>query len=170
MDKYEFDRKVAMWNITLAILLTIGGALFAAGIAFLTTGAVEVNHGIDLKGESQDRILTTAFRFIGLGAEIFVLGLLIIAVSGIVISTYVHKLSASIQPDANKLDDMQNLDHPDSLKTSRQEEEIKNANIRLEIENLKLELINLKLEFATQKLDHATNKKNTSKHNKNAEL
>lgn len=46
MDKYEFDRKVAMWNIALAILLTIGGALFAAGIAFLTTDAVEVNRGI----------------------------------------------------------------------------------------------------------------------------
>lgn len=154
-----------MWNITLAILLTVGGALFAAGIAFLTTGAVEVNHGIDLQGESQDRILTTAFGFIRLGAEIFVLGLLIIAVSGIAISTYVHKLSASIQTDVNKSYNTQNSDHPDSLKTNQQEEEIKNVKIRLDIENLKVELAYLKLEAATLKLEQKskTNTKNRKK-------
>jgi ribosomal protein L29 len=82
-------------------------------------------------------------------------------VSGIAISTYVHKLSASIQSDVNKSDNTQNSDHPDSLKTSQQEE-IKNANIRLEIENLKLELVNLKLEIATQKLEQATKKRTMS--------
>lgn len=149
-----------MWHITLAIFLTIGGALFAAGIAFLTTGAVEVNHGIDLKGESQNRILTTAFSFIGLGAELFAIGLVLISVSGITISAYVYKLSVSIKPDVNKSDNTQNSDHLDSLKTNQQEE-IKNAKIRLEIESLKVELANLKLEIAAQKLEHIKNKTNT---------
>lgn len=164
MDKYEFDRKVAMWNITLAILLTIGGALFAAGIAFLTTGAAEVNHGMDLKGVSQDRVLSTAFNFLDLGAEIFVLGLLIISVSGITISTYVHKLSISIQPDVSKLDNTQKSDHPDSSETDRRDEEIKNAKIRLDIENIKAELANLKLEAATIKLEQIKNKTDAINH------
>lgn len=164
MDKYEFDKKVAVWNITLVILLTVGGALFAAGIAFLTTGAVEVNHGIDLKGESQDRVLTTAFRFIGLGGEIFALGFAIISVSGILIGGYVYKLSISLKPEVNKLDNTQNSDHTDSLKTNQQDEEIQNAQIRLDIENLKVELANLKLEAAAIKLEQIKNKTNKINH------
>lgn len=163
MDKFEFDKKIAMWNITLAILLTIGGALFAAGIAFLTTGAAEVNHGIDLKGSSQDRVLTTAFRFLDLGAEVFVLGLLIITISGITISAYIHKLTISIQPDVNKSDNIQNSDNPDTLKINQHEEEL-NAKIRLDIENLKVELANLKLEAATIKLEQTKNKTDKINH------
>lgn len=166
LDKFEFDKKIAMSNVTLAVLLTIGGVLASTGAAFLIAGAIEANHGVDLQGESQNRILTTAYRFIELGVEIFVLGLVIIAVTSTAFSLYVKKLSDSLQPDADKIDNVQDLDQPDLSKTSQQEEEIKTVDIRLDIENLKLELVSLKLELATQKLEEVTSKKNISNHKK----
>ncbi|WP_155991229.1 hypothetical protein [Candidatus Nitrosotenuis uzonensis] len=166
MDKYEFDKKIAMTNVGLAVLLTVGGVLSSAGVAFLIAGAIEANHGIDLpEGKSQDRILDVAFRFLGLGVEIFALGLLIIAVSGTAIPLYVKKLSNSLKSDVDKSDSPQKPDHQDSLKINQQEE-IKNVDARLEIENLKLELINLKIEVATQKFEEIKSKTNTNNRKK----
>lgn len=169
LDKNEFDAKIAMSNTSLAILLTVGGVLASAGIAFLIAGAIEVNHGIDLpEGESQNRILNAAFRFLEFGVEVFVLGLLIIAVSGIAMTIYVKKISDSLKRDVDKSGDEKNSYSPDSLVINQREEEIKNVSTRLEIENLKLELVNLKLEVAIQKLEQTTGKKNIDKRSKNA--
>ncbi|TBR09341.1 MAG: hypothetical protein EPO62_05185 [Candidatus Nitrosotenuis sp.] len=166
MDKNEFDKQIAMCNVALTILLTIGGTLASTGAAFLIAGAIEANHGIDLQGEAQNRILTTAYRFIGLGVEVFSIGLFIIAVSSIAFTIRVKRLSDSLKPDVDKSDNAQNSDRPDLLKTNSQEE-IKNIDTNLEIKNLTLELINLKLELATQKLEQVTSKKSTIRHRKN---
>lgn len=155
----KFDKKLATYQVWLGVMLALGGALLAAGIAFLTTGATEINHASLSQGELQNKTVESGVRFIESGWNLFVAGLILVIGSGYAFSFLIERIRSSVQLE-NKSQNTQ-LDS-DSLKMNNLEEEIKNAKIRLEIENLKVEFTNLKLELATLKLEQIKVKTNSN--------
>jgi hypothetical protein len=166
-DNVAFDKLLAQYQILLTVVVAAGSALLAAGIAFLVTGATEINHSVDLQGESQDRMLAAGFKFLESGAGMFIGGLLIVSLSGLVMTGVIQitpspKTKTETKPIENKKENTDS-DRVDSMKINQYEEELKNMKIRLEIENLKVELTKLKLEDAMSKLDQIKKQNKQSK-------
>lgn len=149
-DELGFHKTIARYHISLAVLLALGGILAAAGIAFLTTGATEVNHSFDALDESHNRMFSAGVSFVGSGALDLSIGIMIILISGTVISYLLKKSSFPVQSKV-----LENVEQPVSLEINQQEEKIKNLKILTEIENLKVDLANLKLEAAALKLEQS---------------